>query len=82
MQPKISLIKKGIHQKSSKTYLKKPISINVDKPLVLAILCRKSWYNKEDYMQSYSVIVSFRHEHEIDLYNEIRIKNKSRVKVR
>lgn len=81
MQPKISLIKKGIHQKSSRTYIRKP-SIDTDKPLVLAIICRKNWYNKEDYKQLYSVIVSFRHEHEIDLYNKIRIRNIARAKIR
>lgn len=81
MLPGVNLRKKGAHQKSIKKYCKKP-KIIFDEPLVLAVICQKKWFDQNKYQQPYSVIVTFTHEHEIDLYNMIRLKNKARARVR
>ena len=80
MLPGINLRKKGAHQKSIKEYRRKP-NINAKEPLVLAVICQKKWFDKNDYKQPYSVIVTFRHNQEIDLYNMIRLKNLIRARV-
>ena len=81
LMPGINLRKKGIHQKSIKQYKIKP-QIDIKKPLVLAVICQKNWQDENGYKQPYSVIVTFRHNRDIDLYNAIRIKNVSRGRVR
>lgn len=83
MHPRINIRKKGAHQKSTISYIRKPRIIS-DKPLILVVVCQKKWFgdNGSDFRQPYSVIVTFKHEQEIDLYNMIKFKNKARARVR
>ena len=81
MLPGINLRKKGAHQKSIKEYQVKP-QINTTEPLILAVVCQKKWFDKKNYKQPYSVIVTFRHRQDIDLYNMIKLKNRARARAR
>lgn len=81
MLPGLRLRGKGAHQKSIIRYVKKP-KINIDKSLVLVVICRKKWFGDETYRQPYSVIVTFSHNQEIDLYNTIELRNRARARVR
>ena len=81
MVPGIRLRKKSVHQKTIKEYCHRP-KININKPLVLALVCQKKWHDEENYKQSYSVIVTLRHSKEIELYNLVRLKNKVRTKIK
>ncbi len=51
-------------------------------PLVLAVVCQNRWVNEEGFEQPYSVIVNFEHVLQIDLYNQILLRNKTRARVR
>ncbi|MBI1658744.1 MAG: S8 family peptidase [Thaumarchaeota archaeon] len=80
MQPGSSIRKKGLHQKSTRWFLRGS-SKKIDQ-LVLAVLCKKVWFEKTDYMQQYSVVVTIKHKLDIDLYNTIRAKNVVRARIR
>ena len=80
MLPGVNLRKRGAHQKSTREYRRKP-NIDAAEPLVLAVACLKKWFDEKGYRQPYSVIVAFRHDQEIDLYNMIRLRNRVRGRV-
>lgn len=73
LTPGINLRKEGVHQKGTKEF--KRLKINQDIPLTLVIICQKKGQLDENFMQKYSVIVSFEHSKEIDLYNQIKLGN-------
>lgn len=79
MLPGTRLRKKGVHQKSIKEYKAKP-RIDTNEPLVLAVICQNKWV-KKNHEQSYSVIVTFRHSKDVDLYNTIRLRNTARARI-
>jgi len=80
LSPGTNLRKKGVHQKGIKKYTSKP-QIETDKPLILVVICQDVWIKNESYEQEYSVIVSIEHASEIDLYNQIRLKNRERLSI-
>ena len=79
--PGINIRKKGAHQKAIKEWVHQP-KFKITEPLVLAVVCQKKWYEEKDYEQPYAIIATFKHEHQIDLYNLIRLRNQARVRVR
>lgn len=79
LHPGVRLRKRGIHQKGIKIYSKKP-GIDVDKPLVLAVISQNKWLKDKEYIQDYAVVVKVRHEMRIEIYN--RIRQQIRVRVR
>ena len=84
LQPNKMIRSKGIHQKGSITYKSNPRSLETDKPLVLAVFCKGNWMKKkdnEDFKQSYSVVVTLRHQAQINLYNKIISSIRTRIKV-
>jgi len=81
LTPGSNLRKKGVHQTASKIFTKQP-KIDIRNPLVLAVVCQNRWVNEEGFEQPYSVIVNFEHVLQIDLYNQILLRNKTRARVR
>lgn len=84
LQPANLIRTKGIHQKGSIVYKAKPRSLETDKPLVLAVFCKGNWMKKKDwdgFKQSYSVVISLRHQAQINLYNKIVSMIRTRIKV-
>jgi hypothetical protein len=59
--------------------------IDADTPLYLVVICQNRWIkdeeNKDDtnYLQDYAIVVSVEHAESIDLYNNIRIRNRERI---
>jgi len=80
LYPGVSLRKKGVHHKGIKEYKKQP-KIDTNQPLVLVVICQNKWIQDEEYNQDYAVIVSIEHSERIDLYNQIRMRNKERVTI-
>lgn len=80
LHPGINLRKKGTHHKGIKEYENKP-GIEVNQPMILVVICQDRWIKSEDYEQNYAVIVSIEHSKKIDLYNQIRLRNKERVTI-
>ena len=80
LYPGVSLRKKGVHHKGIKEFKKQP-KIDTNQPLVLVVICQNKWIQDEDYNQDYAVIVSIEHSERIDLYNQIRLRNKERVTI-
>ena len=76
--PGVNSRKKGVHQKGIREYKKRP-GIDVTLPLVLVVICQNRWIRDENYEQRYAVVVSIEHSKRIDLYNQIRLRNKERV---
>lgn len=76
--PGVNSRKKGVHQKGIIEYKKRP-GIDGNQPLVLVVICQKRWVRDENYEQSYAVVVSIEHSKRIDLYNQIRLRNRERV---
>jgi hypothetical protein len=81
LSPGVNLRKRGIHQKASVVFKNKP-DIKEGKPLVLAVISQNRWIEDKDYVQPYAVIVTIQHSKEIDLYNQIQVKNRVRTRVR
>jgi hypothetical protein len=79
LHPGVNLRKKSVHQKGIRKFKRKP-KINRDNPLVLVVTCQKRWVT-DNYEQSYAVIVSIKHSRGIDLYNQIRLRNKEKVTI-
>ncbi len=79
LNPGLNIRNKGVHQKGIVKFSKRP-GIDPNVPLTLVILCKKRWVEK-DYEQEYSVIVTVEHGENIDLYNQIRIKNRGRAEI-
>ena len=78
LYPGVNSRKKGVHQKGIREYKRRP-DIDGNQPLVLVVICQKRWIRDENYEQSYAVVVSIEHSKRIDLYNQIRLRNKERV---
>lgn len=78
LSPGINLRKKGVHQKGIKQYRGKP-KIDVEKPLILVVICQDVWVKDENYEQDYAVVATVEHSSRIDLYNQIRLKNRERL---
>ena len=81
LHPGTKLRKKGVHQKGMVEYKSKP-NINIDYPLVLAVICQDRWVKDDSYLQDYSVIVTIEHSANIDIYNQIRLRNRVEVRER
>lgn len=79
LYPGSNIRKKGVHQKGVAQFIKKP-DIDPDIPLTLVIVCKNRWVEK-NYEQEYSVIATVEHSENIDLYNQIRIKNRARAEI-
>ena len=86
LRPGINTRKRGVHQKGVIEYKLKP-RIDLDQPIALVIICKDRWVkyreNRDDetYLQDYAVVVSVEHSEEIDLYNQIRLKNRARLDI-
>ncbi len=72
--------KSGCHQKAWKEYRRQPKSIPAT-PISLVLLNFNKWISDENRMQDYCISVTFEHEKEIALYNEIRTNIQTRVRV-
>lgn len=79
LHPGVTLRKKGLHQKGIKIFSKKP-NIDIEKPLVLVLISQDRWVKENDYLQDYAVVVTIKHQANIDLYN--RLQQQIRVKIR
>ncbi|MDW7733037.1 MAG: S8 family peptidase [Methanolobus sp.] len=80
LSPGTNLRKKGVHQKGTVVYKGKP-KFDFEQTLILVVTCQNRWISDEDYEQEYAVIVSVEHESAIDLYNQIRLKNRERLSI-
>ena len=81
LSPGVNLRKRCIHQKATIQFRKKP-DVDSSRPLVLAVVCQNRWIEEKVYHQPYAVIVSIEHSAEIDLYNQIRVRNRERTRLR
>lgn len=82
LHPGSALRKKGVHQKGFVEFVKKSTSIDLSKPLILVIICQNKWISDENYMQDYAVVVSVEHSEQVDIYNQILLRNRIRARVR
>lgn len=73
--------KLGVHQKGMHEWKGKP-KIDIEKPLVLAVICKSKWINDNDYLQNYAVVITVEHEQEIELYSKIKQRIQERIRVR
>lgn len=73
--------KAGCHQKAWKVYKREPQK-KPSTPVSLVLLNFNKWINDDTRMQTYCISVTFEHEKEIELYNEIRVNVQARVRVR
>ncbi len=72
--------KAGCHQKAIKEYKREPKNRPAS-PISLVLLNYNKWINDENRMQDYCISVTFEHEKEIELYNEIRVNVQARTRV-
>lgn len=79
MYPCNRLRKKGVHQKGIHSYVRNP-DIDVEKPLILAVICKGKWVEKE-YKQKYALVAKIEHRSRIDLYHIIELRNRTRVRI-
>ncbi len=80
LQPGSTLRNKGVHQKGSAYFDR--LTWNKELPLVLAIICQNKHIQNENYLQDYAVIVKIEHEGNMELYNQIRLRNIARAQIR
>jgi hypothetical protein len=69
-----------VHQKGIKTYRKRP-DIDVSKPLNLVIFNQNHWIRDDDYIQDYAIIVTLEHSSNVELYNQIHLRNRERIRM-
>ncbi len=81
MYPGVALRKKSTHQKSIIRYVRKP-KIFKDHPLILMVTCKDRWLDDKNYVQNYAIVMSIKHDEVNELYDQIKIKNQIRAKVR
>ena len=81
MFPGLNLRSKGAHQKSIIRYIREP-KISNDKPLILMVTCKKRWLDDKSYAQNYAIVMSIKHDSVNELYDQIKVKNQIRAKVR
>ncbi len=72
--------KAGCHQKAWKEYKKEPRD-RPSSPVSLVLLNFNKWIPDKNRMQSYCISVTFEHEKEIELYNELRASIQTRVRL-
>ena len=72
--------KAGCHQKAWKEYKREPKNIPAT-PISLVLLNIDKWIGDENRLQDYCLSVTFEHEKEIGLYNELRANIQARVRV-
>jgi subtilisin family serine protease len=72
--------KAGCHQKAWKEYKNEPKNRPAS-PVSLVLLNFNKWITASNRMQDYCISVTFEHEKEIELYNQIKLTNKVRVRV-
>ncbi|MFH1127512.1 MAG: S8 family peptidase [archaeon] len=72
--------KVGCHQKAWKEYKRQTKNIPAT-PISLVLLNFNKWIADENRMQDYCISVTFEHEKEIALYNEIRTTIQTRVRL-
>jgi hypothetical protein len=60
--------------------MKKRPKISAQMPLVLVIICQNRWLKNTDHIQNYSVIVTLEHPNVVDLYSQVELRNRPRVK--
>ncbi|MFQ5455253.1 MAG: S8 family peptidase [Nitrospirota bacterium] len=83
LNPGGNLRKSGVPQKGIKVWKAKGNPrIDINKPLVLAVICKNKWINDNNYLQDYAVIVTVKHEKEIKLYAKIRQRIQERIRIR
>lgn len=80
-KPGSRLRTKGIHLKGTAVF-SRTNRIELDKPLVLAVVCQDRWMKNEDFQQSYAVVVTIKHSKYEQLYQEIKSLNKIQPPVR
>jgi hypothetical protein len=73
--------KAGCHQKAWKIYQREPTSRPAP-PISLVLLNFNKWVADENRLQGYCISVTFEHQKEIALYNEIRANIQTRARVR
>lgn len=73
--------KAGCHQKAWKDYKREPKN-KPSTPVSLVLLNFNKWINDTTRMQNYCISVTFEHEKEVELYNEIRVNVQVRTRVR
>jgi len=73
--------KAGCHQKAWKVYKSDPKNIP-SSPVSLVLLNFNKWIPDESRLQDYCISVTFEHEKEIELYNEIRANVQVKTRVR
>lgn len=81
LKPGGNLRKSGVHQKGIKAWGKRP-GIDINKPLVIAIICKNKWIKDNNYLQNYAIVVTAEHEKKIELYARIRQRNQERVRIK
>ncbi|HEX9921631.1 MAG TPA: S8 family peptidase, partial [Anaerolineae bacterium] len=83
LHPKSNLRKRGVHQRGIKQYSRQP-RLDLDHPLVLAVVCQKRWIRDDNHRQDYAIAVTLEHQAEIDLFNRVRarIQDRARVSIR
>jgi len=73
--------KVGCHQKAWKEYKREPKNTPLS-PISLVLLNFNKWIADDKIMQDYCISVTFEHEKEIELYNQIRGNVQARTRVR
>jgi hypothetical protein len=71
--------KSGCHQKAWKEYKREPEN-RPSSPVSLVLLNFNKWITDENRMQDYCISVTFEHEKEIELYNEIKTSIQTRIR--
>jgi subtilisin family serine protease len=72
--------KAGCHQKAWKEYKREPTNRPAS-PVSLVLLNFNKWITASNRMQDYCISVTFEHEKEIELYNQIKLTNQVRIRV-
>ncbi|MDO9213419.1 MAG: S8 family peptidase [Methylococcales bacterium] len=72
--------KAGCHQKAWKEYKNEPKNRPAS-PVSLVLLNSNRWITALNRMQDYCISVTFEHEKEIELYNQIKLTNQVRIRV-
>ena len=79
--PGIEIRKRGCHQKAVKEFSIKPKWLE-EGPLTLIVVNKNKWIVNESYEQGYCLSLILEHDHEIDLYNEVRTNIQIRTRIR
>jgi len=79
--PGANIRKAGCHQKAWKVYKREPTK-RPETPISLVLLNFNKWITDEERKQDYCISVTFEHEKEINIYNEIRTSIQTRTRVR